>query len=230
MFYSATIDNGICILTAEEARHCLHVMRHGKGDIVKVFNGAGKVFTARIVDTKKCSLEIIDEQELPQKHGLLHVAIAPTKNAERMEWFVEKAVETGIDAITPVICQHSERRVLKTERIEKTAIAAMKQSLNLIMPVINPVIAFEEFIGKQFEGKKYIAHCGETTRSFSDEIAHEQAVLILIGPEGDFSEQEIQQAIAADYIPVSLGKSRLRTETAGLVACVIAAQRRDLER
>jgi 16S rRNA (uracil1498-N3)-methyltransferase len=224
VFYSETIDNGVCTLTADEARHCLNVMRHGKGDTVKVFNGAGKVLTARIIDTKKCLLEIIDEQELPKKHGFLHVAIAPTKNADRMEWFVEKAVETGVDAITPLICQHSERRTLKIERLEKTAIAAMKQSLNLIKPEINSPVSFEEFIGKQFEGQKYIAHCGEKTRSFANEIASKQSVVIMIGPEGDFSEQEIQQAMAAACLPVSLGNSRLRTETAGIVACVIAAQ------
>ncbi|MDR0560186.1 MAG: 16S rRNA (uracil(1498)-N(3))-methyltransferase [Prevotellaceae bacterium] len=226
MFYTEITDGEICILSPEESRHCINVLRHGKNDTVSVFNRSGKVYTAKISDAspQKCVLEITGERNVPKRYGFLHVAIAPVKNIDRFEWFVEKAVEIGVEEITPLLCKHSERRVLKFERLEKIVISAMKQSLNLNFPKINPLTRFDDFIQINFDGQKFIAHCEEKTVNFADAISSQKSIQILIGPEGDFSKQEIENAISHRYIPVSLGNSRLRTETAGMVSCAVAAQ------
>jgi 16S rRNA (uracil1498-N3)-methyltransferase len=183
------------------------------------------MYTAKITDAnpKKCALDIVEVKPIPKRSGFLHIAIAPTKNADRFEWFVEKAVEIGIEEITPLLCEHSERRVYKTDRIEKVAISAMKQSRNLNFPEINQATEFKNFINQGFKGKKCIAHCEEKTMALTDAITSEKSILILIGPEGDFSKSEIDMAISAGFVPVSLGNSRLRTETAGVVSCVFVA-------
>jgi 16S rRNA (uracil1498-N3)-methyltransferase len=160
----------------------------------------------------------IEKQDLPKYH--LHLAVAPTKMNERYEWFLEKATEIGIQEITPIICDHSERKIIKTERFQKIIEAAMKQSLHYYIPKLNEPILYKDFIKKEFNGQKFIAHCEETNKkSFKRELNPQENVLILIGPEGDFSVKEIQIALENKFIPVSLGNTRLRTETAAIVAC-----------
>jgi 16S rRNA (uracil1498-N3)-methyltransferase len=190
--------------------------------LVFITNGLGLLFTAEIIlaNDKKCLVEIIESENKPAtKNYYLHIAIAPTKLNDRFEWFLEKATEIGIDEITPIICEHSERKVVKMERMEKIIHAAAKQSLKFNFPKINEPISFQKFIETSFEGKKLIAHCENTTKnSLKSILQKKDKTTILIGPEGDFSPNEIQQSLEHNYIPVSLGESRLRTETAGVVA------------
>ena len=223
MFLSDTIAGGRCTLSPEESRHCISVLRHVGGDTVKVFDRHGATGTATIVDPNpnRCRLEIVSLGRVSERTARLHVAIAPVKNAERFEWFVEKAVEIGIEEITPIVCERSERRTLKIERLEKIALAAMKQSLNLWFPKINPAVEFSKFVACGFGGVKCIAHCEEKTTALPIALGMAREALILIGPEGDFSPREVNAGITAGFVPVSLGASRLRTETAGVVACVV---------
>lgn len=227
LFYSAAIKNGQCVLNEEESRHCIQVLRHVKGDFISVFDGKGGLFKASIVDAhpKKCTVQVVESLVVPSKRPYyLHIAIAPTKNIDRYEWFVEKAVEIGIDEITPIICEHSERKVVKMERIEKVVMAAMKQSHNIVHPQLNDAMTFNTFMDKAWRGNKFIAHCdlGEKIL-FKQALTQSEETLLLIGPEGDFSKLELSTALKNSYRAVSLGESRLRTETAGLVACVTAA-------
>jgi len=205
-----------------ESRHIVRVLRKNAGDILHITNGKGYLFTAEIVlaSDKKCLAKIINCKEKPKPWSYyLHIAIAPTKLNDRFEWFLEKATEIGIDEITPIICQNSERRVVKLERFEKIIQSAMKQSLKFTLPKINEPVKFTEFINQEFTDKVCIAHCEENEKELlKNIISTEENALILIGPEGDFSSEEIQLAQEKNYIPISLGESRLRTETAGLVA------------
>ncbi|MDR2467165.1 MAG: 16S rRNA (uracil(1498)-N(3))-methyltransferase [Prevotellaceae bacterium] len=222
MFLAETIAGEYCTLSPEESRHCISVLRHVRGDTVTIFDRHGATGAATIVDSNpnRCRLEIISTGRARTRSGRLHVAIAPVKSAERFEWFVEKAVEIGIEEITPVVCERSERRTLKMERIEKIVVSAMKQSLNLWFPRINPLVEFPKFIGGSGgSGTKCIAHCEEKTTTLHAAIDAASEALILIGPEGDFSPREIDAGIAAGFVPVTLGTSRLRTETAGVAAC-----------
>ena len=206
----------------EESRHIVKVLRKKEGDTLHVTNGLGFLFTTKIImgSERKCTVKIIasEEKEKPGYH--LHLAVAPTKMNDRFEWFLEKATEMGIQEITPVICDHSERKFIKEERFDKILQAAMKQSLQCYLPKLNPPVAFADFIAAPHTGMKCIAHCEETDKKLlKDILKPKQDFLILIGPEGDFSEKEIQKALQLDYIPVSLGNTRLRTETAAVVAC-----------
>lgn len=223
LFYNSQINTPIHTLTEDESKHCINVLRLTKGDTLYIVNGTGGFFKAIITEphAKRCKVEIIEEVDGFGKHNYyLHVAIAPTKNIDRFEWFVEKAVEIGIDEITPIICERSERKIVKQERTEKVAVAAMKQSLKAYLPKINECIDYNLFIKQDFNGTKCIAHCIEQEKILLKNIlAPALNSLILIGPEGDFSENEIQLALANNYKAVSLGNSRLRTETAGIVAC-----------
>jgi 16S rRNA (uracil1498-N3)-methyltransferase len=223
MFYTEIIENEICILSPEESKHCTGVLRHSNGDIVDVFNRSGEIYTAKIINDshKKCVLNIIDSKPVYKRPEFLHIAIAPTKNAERFEWFVEKAVEIGIEEITPLFSEHSERKGLNMERLDKIVISAMKQSLNLNFPKINQPVEFKDFIRVKSKVKKCIAYCEEKNISFAETIASGHPVLTMIGPEGDFSKAEVAAAVAKGFIPVSLGRNRLRTETAGVVSCAI---------
>jgi 16S rRNA (uracil1498-N3)-methyltransferase len=223
MFYTEIIENEICVLNSEESRHCIGVLRHRTGDIVDVFSRSGEIYTAKIINDsqKKCVLNIIDTQPIYRRPEFLHVAVAPTKNPDRYEWFVEKAVEIGIEAVTPVLSEHSERKTLNIERLEKIVVAAMKQSLNMNFPKINQPIEFKDFIRLKSEETKCIAYCEEKAISLAETIVSGKSTLIMIGPEGDFTKQEIEMAIAKGFIPVSLGRNRLRTETAGVVACSV---------
>jgi 16S rRNA (uracil1498-N3)-methyltransferase len=222
-FYISEISGSSIKLNIEESKHCIKVLRLRKGDHVLLMNGRGSMFEAviQIPDSKSCVLEILKEE----KHRIgrsynLTIALAPTKNIDRYEWFIEKSTEIGIDRIIPLICQHSERKDIKVERIEKILISAMKQSGQMFLPELTYPISFKELISKPFDGDKLIAHCDNgDKKDLKDSVTPGKDVLILIGPEGDFDGEEIKLALKNGFIPVSLGESRLRTETAGIVAC-----------
>lgn len=206
----------------EESRHIVKVLRKSIGDQLDITNGKGWLFKAEIVsaDIKNCVAKIISKTFKEKHHYNLHLAVAPTKMNDRYEWFLEKATEIGIDSITPIICDHSERKIIKPERFEKILQSAMKQSLSTYIPKLNDAISFKEFLTQPFEGQKFIAHCEETDRkSLKQQILPNKNIIILIGPEGDFSVKEIEIALQNNFIPVTLGETRLRTETAAIVAC-----------
>ena len=208
-------------LTAEESKHAIKVLRKKEGDMLNFTDGKGNMFIAEITiaNSRKTSVRIIESEPKPKQHNYhLHMAIAPTKNMDRFEWFLEKACEIGIDEITPIICERSERKVIKTDRCNRILLSAMKQSLKFYLPKLNEAISFNEFINQNFVGNKYIAHCEEGNKTELRTEIKEQRTLILIGPEGDFSPAEIEIALKNQYKAVSLGTSRLRTETAGIIA------------
>ena len=224
LFYNPAINETQTsfVFDKEESKHIIKVLRKKESDILHVTNGLGFLFTTEITiaSDNKCTVKIVsfEKQEAPKFH--LHLAAAPTKMNERYEWFLEKATEIGIQEITPIICEHSERKVIKIDRFQKILESAMKQSLHYYLPKLKEPINFKDFIKTQKSGQLFIAHCEETAKkSLKNELKANQDVTILIGPEGDFSVKEIQQAIAANFIPVSLGATRLRTETAAIVAC-----------
>ena len=224
LFYNPSITEAATsfIFDKEESKHIIKVLRKKEGDILFVTNGFGYLFTTEIsiASDNKCTVKIasFEKQEAPKFH--LHLAVAPTKMNERYEWFLEKATEIGIQEITPIICEHSERKVIKTDRFQKILETAMKQSLRYYLPKLNEPIAFKDFVKHDLNGQKFIAHCSATDKkSLKNELKTDEDVVILIGPEGDFSVKEIQLAIENNYIPVSLGNTRLRTETAAIVAC-----------
>ena len=211
------------ILPEEESQHAVKVLRLQVGEEIAVVDGVGGFYTARITNPhpKHCGFEITEVKSGFGKHDYkLHIAIAPTKNIERLEWFIEKSTEIGIDEITPVVCRFSERKMVKEERLQKIIVAAAKQSLKAYFPKLNPLTTFDELMKNHQASQKFIAHCYEEDKKlFQKEIKPSSDVLILIGPEGDFSKEEVQKAISLGFVPVSLGNSRLRTETAGVVAC-----------
>jgi 16S rRNA (uracil1498-N3)-methyltransferase len=222
LFYCPDIETRQT-LSEEESAHCVRVLRYSVGDDILITDGRGTTYTARITNPhpKHCDFEIISREKQEKHHAFhLHIAIAPTKNIERMEWAIEKCVEIGVDEITPLLCRFSERKQLRTDRLEKIILSAAKQSLTPYLPVLHELTPYDEFIRRQNQGQRFIAHCyKEDKRVLKNEIEQGRAVLVLIGPEGDFSEQEIRDALALGFIPVSLGNSRLRTETAAVVAC-----------
>ena len=225
LFYVPDIISPICNLPKAESRHCIKSMRLKEGDPVLLTDGRGMLFNARIIDNNisACSVEIIKEEYIGNNFPYrVHIAVAPTKNTDRYEWFAEKAVEIGISEITALVCSHSEKTYIKAERIERLIIAALKQSLRCVLPVFNPAISFEKLISNAAEEQLFIAYCGEDEGHIPllQQICQkEKDCLVLIGPEGDFSPEEVALAKKHGFIPVSLGKSRLRTETAALVAC-----------
>ena len=227
LFYCPDIETKQT-LSEEESAHCVRVLRYNAGDEILITDGKGTTYTARITNPhpKHCDFEIISrEKQQPHHNFHLHIAIAPTKNIERMEWAIEKCVEIGVDEITPLLCRFSERKQLRTDRLEKIILSAAKQSLTPYLPVLHELTPYEEFIRSQESGirseeQKFIAHCyKDDKRVLKDEIQQGRDVLVLIGPEGDFSEQEVADALRLGFVPVSLGNSRLRTETAAVVAC-----------
>ncbi len=241
LFYTPDIEQQHC-LSEEESQHCIRVLRYDRGDEILLTDGRGMTYQARITNPhpKHCEFEILSSQKQePHHHFHLHIAIAPTKNVERLEWMVEKCTEIGVDEITPLLCRFSERKQLRTDRLEKIILSAAKQSLTPYLPLLHPLTKFEDFISLNSKlstlNYKYIAHCYEKDkRSLKEELlslnsklsttlnsklSTLNSITILIGPEGDFSEQEIDLALQNGYVPVSLGNSRLRTETAGVVAC-----------
>ncbi|GAL66969.1 16S rRNA (uracil(1498)-N(3))-methyltransferase [Jejuia pallidilutea] len=206
----------------EESKHIVKVLRKSVGDQLHITNGKGWLFTAKIVviTNNKCSVKIVSKAKQEHHPYNLHLAVAPTKMNDRYEWFLEKATEIGIDSITPIICDHSERKVIKTNRFERILQSAMKQSLNCYLPKLNKAINFKDFIAQDFKGQLFIAHCEETNKkSLKKGLLPKTDVTILIGPEGDFSTKEIDLALKNNFIPVTLGTTRLRTETAAIVAC-----------
>lgn len=222
LFYSTNIQENRIELDADESRHLSKVLRLTNGDQVVVVDGRGSWFICEILEahTKKAILAVRKQEDRSQDFRV-EIAAAPTKNLNRWEWFLEKATEIGINAIHPVLTSHSERKVLKRERQEKILISAMKQSYKAEQPILSDFIKYSDFIKLPFEGEKYIAHCVDELPKMKLKSIHPKGkkALILIGPEGDFSPEEISAAIAAGFKPVSLGTSRLRTETAAIVAC-----------
>lgn len=206
----------------EESKHIVKVLRKSIGDILHITNGDGWLFSAEITlaEVKNCIAKITSRTLQTKRDYKLHLAVAPTKMNDRYEWFLEKATEIGIDTITPIICDNSERKVIKADRYEKILQSAMKQSLHCYLPKLNKAISFKEFISQEFTGQTFIAHCEETDRkSLKQSLKPNQDVTILIGPEGDFSTKEIALALQQNVTPVTLGDTRLRTETAAIVAC-----------
>ena len=223
IFYTPELSGKTYTLDETESKHCVRVLRLSKGDEITLVDGRGGFFTAEIADPnpKRCAVNVVkSELNFGLRKIEVHIAIAPTKNVERIEWFLEKATEIGIDRVTPLLCQHSERKEIKNERLEKVMVSAMKQSLKAYLPKLDELTKFNEFIKQPFEGQKFIAYCEEQHRDLLKNVMElSKNYLILIGPEGDFSPEEIELAIAFGFLPVSLGDSRLRTETAGVVAC-----------
>lgn len=221
VFYTPDIMNNP-ELPEEEAGHCLRVLRLNIGDEILLTDGNGYFYKAAISSAtgKRCQVRIIEKiYQEPLWKGHLHIVMAPTKMMDRIEWFAEKATEIGIDELTFLNCRYSERKVIKTERIEKIVVSAVKQSLKARKPVINEMTDFEKFLQTDFKGDKFIAHCNVGEKILlKDAITPGNDALVLIGPEGDFSKEEVEKAIERGFKPISLGKSRLRTETAALVA------------
>lgn len=222
LFFSNTILNKQIELDAEESRHLSKVLRLKVGDSVEAIDGKGNLYACKVLEShpKKSSLSIIETSYKEEKFNI-HLAVAPTKNLNRWEWFLEKVTEIGIDQISPIKCNHSERQVLKMERQVRILISAMKQSQKATLPKLEELQDFSKFLETDFEGEKYIAHCETSSDKMSLVELHPKGkkALILIGPEGDFSPDEIASAKAKGFKEISLGTSRLRTETAAIVAC-----------
>jgi 16S rRNA (uracil1498-N3)-methyltransferase len=206
----------------EESKHIIKVLRKKDNDILFVTNGLGLLFETEITlaSDSKCTVKIIAVTEAEKPKYQLHMAVAPTKMNDRYEWFLEKATEIGIHEITPIICDRSERKAVNTERFEKILLSAMKQCNQLFLPKLNPAISFSEFVKLNQNGMQLIAHCEETDKkSLKSVLKPNEDVTLLIGPEGDFSKKEIALALTNNYVPVTLGNTRLRTETAAIVGC-----------
>lgn len=230
LFYSRDIEGGICCLDQDESGHCIKVLRHRSGDEISVIDGCGTLYRCRITadSPKRVEAMVLDYVENWGGHPYrLHLAVCPTKNNDRFEWFAEKACEIGFDVLSPVFGDHSERKVLKTSRVEKILVSAAKQSLKAAVPQVNEPVSVKEFIKKasgDSESLKLIAYCFEDQRvprrSIKEVLNSFEGtdITVMIGPEGDFSRAEAEAALAAGFIPVHLGESRLRTETAALTA------------
>ncbi|MCK0189796.1 16S rRNA (uracil(1498)-N(3))-methyltransferase [Arenibacter sp. F20364] len=228
LFFHPELDNNTDQFNfpTDESRHISKVLRKNSGDIVQITNGKGIWFEAEILfpDHKKCSAKIISRTQVPPKPYQLHMVVAPTKLNDRFEWFLEKATEIGVHQITPIICDHSERKVIKMDRMEKVIQSAMKQSLQSYLPQLNPAISFKEYMALPKSGELFIAHCEvDNRKELSHSAAAKQNTTILIGPEGDFSSDEIKAALNNGFQAVALGNTRLRTETAAIVACTAIA-------
>lgn len=227
LFYSRDIAGGICRLDQDESGHCIKVLRHRCGDEINVIDGCGTLYRCRITSDSHKGVEAV-VTETHENWGThpyrLHMAVCPTKNNDRFEWFVEKACEIGLDEISPVIGEHSERRIFKTARTEKILVSAAKQSLKASVPVVNEPVSVKDFIKSSSEGLRMIAYCFEDEniprRSIKEVLEGYEGsdITVMIGPEGDFSRSEAELALASGFIPVHLGASRLRTETAALTA------------
>lgn len=222
-FYAPDIETSM-LLPDEEAQHCVRVLRLAVGEKIEVVDGKGNLFLCEIVtaNNKSCAVNILEKTSIQPHWGCrITVVIAPTKNMDRLEWMVEKVTEMGVDRIIPVLCRYSERKVLKTERLRKIVVSAMKQSLKATLPQLDELTPVMDVINAPAEGRRFIAYCDWEIerRIFTKEYHKGEDVLIMIGPEGDFSKEEIKAALANGFVPVSLGDSRLRTETAGVFAC-----------
>lgn len=223
LFYVPDLDITDCFLTEEESRHCIKVLRLQKDDQIEIVDGKGNFYQAKITvpDPKKTRFKIFQAQQaFGKRNHYLHIAVAPTKNIERLEWFIEKATEIGIDEITPILCHHSERKIINHDRLNKVITSAIKQSLKAYHPQLNQLTNFSSLIKTQTEAQKWIAHCADGEKvSVKEALIPQKKYLIVIGPEGDFSPQEINIALENGFQAITLGNSRLRTETAALEAC-----------
>lgn len=221
LFYTPDIATTL-ELPQDEAAHAIRVLRLTEGSEVMLTDGKGSFYRAEIdmISGKRCYVRIVETiTPDPLWRGHLHLAMAPTKNMDRIEWFAEKATEIGFDELTFLDCRFSERRVVKTERVEKILVSAMKQSLKPTLPMLNGMTPFDKFVSQPFEGQKFIAHCYEGEKeALLQALQPGENALVLIGPEGDFSPEEVQKAMTYGFRPITLGRSRLRTETAALVA------------
>lgn len=224
LFYQPLIPQGVFYLDQEESKHCIKVLRRSKDDELKITDGKGYFYNAVITkaDAQQCQFQIKEKILETVKDFSIHIAISPTKNPERIEWFIEKAVELGIDEISFVHCKTTERPFIKIERLEKVAISAMKQSLKATLPKVNDILKLDHLIKHAKEASKFIAYVDHSNPAHLKNVASAFSnYLVLIGPEGDFSDGELAQAIQQGFQKISLGNSRLRTETAGLAACHI---------
>lgn len=222
LFYQPGIQYGSHFLDPEESRHATKVLRKKVGDIIHITDGKGLLYSCKITDAKpdRCGFVIESSEQQKQKSFTIHIAIAPTKNADRIEWFVEKAIEIGVDEISFLECDNSERTTIKIERLEKLAVSAMKQSLKLTLPKIHSIKRLQEFISEPNSSKKFVAYVDLANPDELSRVAKpKENYLVLVGPEGDFSPAELDLAIKNGFKKVALGSSRLRTETAGIVAC-----------
>ncbi|HLG35443.1 MAG TPA: 16S rRNA (uracil(1498)-N(3))-methyltransferase [Bacteroidia bacterium] len=223
LFFREDIATSLIDLDAEESRHCIKVLRLHNGSIIHITDGKGNLAEAVIVDgsIRNCSVEIRSrEKKISERNYQLSIAIAPTKNHDRFEWFVEKATEIGIDKIIPLICSHSERRTVKTERLKNISIAALKQSQKIFLPEISEPVLFEKYVKTNNSEQKFICTCeAELSHHLKNICKSKKNYSLLIGPEGDFSPEEIKMALENGFIEASLGNTRLRTETAGIIAC-----------
>lgn len=227
IFYTPFLQSGEIVLNEEESKHCIRVLRLKEQDIVYLIDGVGGFYNARITDAnpKKCKVLVYQKyKEYGKRNYQITIAIAPTKNIERFEWFLEKATEIGIDRIIPIICHQSERKVIKPERLNKILIEAIKQSKQAYLPVLEEIRSFSSIIKETTFDKKLIAYCTEEQKlNLKNALEPGDNTLILIGPEGDFSSDEINIAFKNGFRGISLGNNRLRTETAGVVACQTVA-------
>lgn len=225
LFYLPDINGNTITLPEEESKHCIRVLRMASGDELLIVNGKGSLFTCKITDAnpKRCVAKVVGiKNKFEKRNFLLHIAIAPTKNIDRFEWFLEKATEIGVDRITPLLCKHSERKTVNMERLVRVSIAAMKQSVKAYLPDIQPITPINTVIQAASESIKLIAYCGEFNNAHAASyIEKGKSILFLIGPEGDFSQDEVELALGNGFHIVSLGSSRLRTETAGIVSCTL---------
>ena len=224
LFYTPDINSDEYTLSKEESRHCIQVLRKKIGDIIYLVDGKGGYYKATLIgdNPKSCQLKIDQVERNYGKSAIhIHIAIAPTKMNERFEWFLEKSTEIGINEITPILCEHSERKVLKLERMNKILVAAMKQSKQAYLPKLNAAVSFDSFVSNNTIEERYIANCAENDKKkqLKEVIKKGTDTLVLIGPEGDFSQKEINYAMRHGFSSVSLSKNRLRTETAAIVSC-----------
>lgn len=226
LFYNPALseDGEHFTFPEDESKHIVKVLRKKNGDKLHITNGKGDFFDVLIDDAhpKKCTAKVISKSTAYRKRHRYHLAVAPPKSIDRFEWILEKATEIGVHEITPIICNRSERKTIKQERSEKVVQAAMKQSLRAFLPKFNPPTSFSDFLDQERNGLLFIAHCDERGRlDFKRKIAPDHDITVLIGPEGDFSPDEIRDAEDKGFLSVSLGESRLRTETAALVATTV---------
>lgn len=221
LFYNSQLDSNSSTFTLDrdESKHVFKVLRKNVGDSISITDGRGNLYKGTInhITSNRCDLDIAFAKAYPPLPYDLHIAIAPTKMNDRMEWFLEKATEMGITRITPILCQHSERNKINRERLDRIIVSAMKQSLQFHKPQLDELMSFEDFLKLELTGKKLIAHCEELEKThLSETVKASENAIVLIGPEGDFSKQEIEMALNHEFQPVSLGNTRLRTETAGI--------------
>ena len=224
IFYAPDITGDTYTLDEKESKHLIRVLRMTKGESVKLIDGNGILYEGIISnpDQNKCSIDITGKiKDFEKRNYRLHIAISPLKNPERFEWFIEKSVEIGIDEITPLLCRNTEKPGIKSERLNNLIISAMKQSLKATKTILNEPASFKDFINKDLMGIRMIAHCDKSNerKNVSEVYSKNDNSIILIGPEGDFTRDEVDSAVNRGFLPVHLGQSRLRTETAGIAAC-----------